>query len=115
MIPALENGWLWGLVGDDVIAELWSPERQMRAMLAFEAALTRAMGATGTADAQTCTALAARIETFAPDMRAVTMAAGRDGIPVAELVRQLRAMAGAEAALIHTGRPRRMWWTPPPC
>lgn len=103
MIPALETGWLWGLVGDDAAAALWAPDRQMRAMLAVEAALTRAFGQTGHGDGATCDALAARIAAFTPDMAAITAAVGRDGIPVAELVRQLRAMAGEDAALVHSG------------
>lgn len=103
MIPALEKGWLWGLVGDDAAAAIWSPERQMQAMLRFEAALTRAMGAAGVATPETCEAVARQIETFHPDMAAITAATSVDGLPVPELIRQLRAAVGDEAKLVHTG------------
>lgn len=103
MIPSLETSWLWGLVGDDEAATLWSPSRQMHHMLAFEAALTRAMGAAGLADMAKCDTVAARIEAFQPDMDAIASAVGKDGLPVPELVRQLKAMAGDDAPLVHTG------------
>ncbi|WP_095589480.1 3-carboxy-cis,cis-muconate cycloisomerase [Actibacterium ureilyticum] len=103
MIPALEQSWLWGLIGDDDAAAIWSPDRQIQAMLRFEAALTRAMGAVGQAAPDACEAVAWQIDGFSPDMGALSAATGGDGLPVPELIRQLRGAVGQDAKLVHTG------------
>jgi 3-carboxy-cis,cis-muconate cycloisomerase len=88
-------GWTDVLFGDPEVAAILSPERQLADMLRIEAAFARAAGAEAAARAIAATRI---------DRAALASAAARDGVPVPELVRQLRAQAPeAVRAAIHTG------------
>ena len=103
MTGAFDHPWLGGLLGDAEAAAIWAPERQLGHMLAFEAALSRALGASGAVDAGSAERAARAIEgvSVAPeDLREGT---ARDGVPVPALVRRLRDAAGADAAAVHMG------------
>ncbi|CAM4134104.1 3-carboxy-cis,cis-muconate cycloisomerase [Palleronia rufa] len=103
MTDALDHPWLGGLFGDAEAAAIWSPERQLGHMLAFEVALLRAQATEGDAPEDRADPLADLIEAadIAPaDLRDGT---ARDGVPVPALVARLRAMAGADAPLVHAG------------
>jgi 3-carboxy-cis,cis-muconate cycloisomerase len=95
--------WLKGLLGDSEAAAIWGPEQQMQHMLAFEAAFTRALGGAGQISADQATKVAKLIADFAPDLDAMNTATMRDGVPVPELVAQLKRAAGADAGAVHTG------------
>ena len=92
---------LGGLFADDAIAALWSADAQLAHMIAFEAAWSRALGATGLADAAVAARAAQAIEAVTLDMNALRQGAATDGLVVPALVKQLKAVAGAEA--VHTG------------
>jgi 3-carboxy-cis,cis-muconate cycloisomerase len=92
-----------GLFADPDMAELWSADAQTSHMLAFESAFSRAMGRAGRFDAALAAQAADYIASFTPDRADLSAGAGRDGLPVPALIKQLKAGAGADAAAIHTG------------
>jgi 3-carboxy-cis,cis-muconate cycloisomerase len=88
-------GWTDALFADPEVAAILSAERQLTDMLRVEAVFARAIGARAAAEA---------IETAQIDPEALARAAARDGVPVPELVRQLRAQAPvAVRDAIHAG------------
>ena len=74
----------------------------MAHMLAFEAALARALGAAGVVPPDAAGAAAAAIEAHRPDLCALREATARDGVPVPGLVAQLRA-ASPRPEAVHRG------------
>lgn len=103
MSHAFDHPWLGGLLGDAETADIWSPERQMAHMLAFEAAYTRAMGATGVIPGAMAEDVATQIEAFWPCMSELRLGTARDGVVVPDLVRQLKRAIGGEPHAIHSG------------
>jgi 3-carboxy-cis,cis-muconate cycloisomerase len=95
--------WLKGLLGDREAAAIWGAEQQMQHMLACEAAFTRALGDSGQISADQATQVAKMISDFKPDLDAINSATMRDGVPVPELVAQLKRAAGPDAGAVHTG------------
>lgn len=61
-VSAFNHLWLSGLFGDLAMGEVFSPERQMAHMLAFEAAWSRACGAAGLFDPTRAETAACAIE-----------------------------------------------------
>ena len=102
MTGIFAHPWLSGLFGDDEMAELWSADAQMRHMLAFEAAWTRALGRVRRVDPEVAETTARAILAAAPDIAALRDGTARDGVPVPALVDWLRRDAPFPAA-IHTG------------
>ncbi|QQM30686.1 3-carboxy-cis,cis-muconate cycloisomerase [Martelella lutilitoris] len=100
-ISAFEHPWLGGYFGDPETAAIWSPERQLRHMLAFEAAWSRALAATGRCDAGDAEKVAIAIERaeIAPEALRAGMAS--DGVPVPALLALLRK--GVPDAALHKG------------
>lgn len=101
MISAFDHPWLGGLFGDAEAQAIWSPERQLARMIAFEAAWSRALGATGAADPETAEAAARAIESWPPDITLLREGTARDGLPVPALAAALREEAGAAAGAVH--------------
>lgn len=95
--------WLGGLFDDDEAAAIWSARAQLGHMLAFEAAFTRALGATGKIPADLSEDVAARIGGFAPDLEDLRRGTARDGLPVPALVAQLRAIVPECPEAVHSG------------
>lgn len=93
--------WLSGLFGDTAAVNAWSPERQMEHYLSFEAALARALEATGRIDAGEETAQA--IEAFRPNLGSLLDATARDGLPIPQLVNEIRSSARIANDAVHTG------------
>ena len=96
------------LFSDPAIAALFGTEATLAAMLDFERALTRALGASGAVDGASAEAALQAMEGFAPDLAAIERASLTDGLPVPEFVRQLKqhvsATAGDRAlAAVHIG------------
>ena len=83
------------------MAALLAPGRQMAHMLAFEAAWSRACGACGLFDAKAAQTAASAIEGAQIDLAEIAAGTAQDGVPVPALVRQLKAIAPAEA--VHKG------------
>lgn len=103
MTSVFDHPWLGGLFADAEAQAIWSAERQLAHMLAFEAAWSRALGKAGRVAGAHAEAAARAIEgsTLSPaDLRDGT---ARDGVPVPALVRALKREAGAAADAIHAG------------
>ncbi|WP_353475699.1 3-carboxy-cis,cis-muconate cycloisomerase (plasmid) [Salipiger sp. H15] len=99
-----DHPWLGGLFGDPQMAEIWSAERQMAHMLAFEAAWSRALGACGRVDGDLAETAASRIAAARIDLEDIRAGMAQDGVPVPRLVKQLQAVAGPDAApAVHKG------------
>ncbi|TPW31161.1 3-carboxy-cis,cis-muconate cycloisomerase [Martelella alba] len=101
---AFDHPVLSGLVGDDEVAACFSFDAEVKAMLAFEAALAEAEARVGAIPQDAADRIAAVCAGFAPDIGSLRQATSRDGIVVPDLVRQLRlAVGGDAAAYVHFG------------
>lgn len=95
---------LSALTGDPEIASLFSDRARLARLLAVEAALARAQGAAGEIPPADAEAIARLCSTIEIDRDALAIGLARDGVPIPELVRQLKAKAGiALAGSIHKG------------
>ncbi len=92
------------LLGDAEITEMLGEEADIAAMLAFEAALARVEAPQGLIDASYVDAIGSVVGGFRPDRERLAEAVLRDGVPVPDLVAQLREAIGGEAAsALHFG------------
>ena len=103
MTDVFNHPWLGGLFQDPITTAIWSPDRQVAHMLAFQAALTRAFAEVGRVPSDVGQKVAADIEAFSPDMVHLRDGTARDGVVVPALVQQLKALAGANANAVHSG------------
>ena len=103
MISVFDHPWLGGLFADAEAQAIWSAERQLSHMLAFEAAWSRALGAAGRVSVETADAAAASVEGWTPDLALLRRGTARDGLPVPALVRALKEAAGNAAKGVHAG------------
>lgn len=90
-ISAFEHPLLAGLLGDPEIADHFSVEAEVAAMLRFESALTEAEAACGIVPAAAAEAILTTLIGFTPDTDALGAASARDGLIVPALVSQIRA------------------------
>lgn len=103
-LSPFDHPFLSGLLGDDETAAALSASTEIAAMLAFEAALARAESRHGLVPWPAGERIAEICAGFSPDMEALARGTARDGVVVPELVRQLRAAVGDEAAAhVHFG------------
>ncbi|HLJ71041.1 MAG TPA: 3-carboxy-cis,cis-muconate cycloisomerase [Roseiarcus sp.] len=103
-ISAFDHPILSALVGDAEIAAAFSVEAEIRAMLAFEAALAEAEASVGLIAPEAASRIAAVCAAFSPDLAALAEGAAQDGVVVPALVTQLRREVGeAHAASLHRG------------
>ncbi len=100
-ISAFEHPWLSGLFGDAEMSAVWSAEKSLSHMLAFEAAWSLANGRAGRFDLGAAEAAAAAIRGAAIMPKDLAEGTGRDGVPVPALVKALKAIAPEEA--VHKG------------
>jgi 3-carboxy-cis,cis-muconate cycloisomerase len=84
------------LLGDREVAGLMGLEADLAAMLRFETALARAEAATGFIPEPAAIAIGQAIAGFRLDIERLTAATLRDGVPVPDLVAQLREAVGPE-------------------
>ncbi|WP_102227043.1 3-carboxy-cis,cis-muconate cycloisomerase [Acidimangrovimonas sediminis] len=99
-----DHPWLGGLFADPDMAALWSAERQLAHMLAFEAAWSRARGACGLSPAEDAEAAARAIEGASLVSADLAKGMGRDGVPVPVLAKLLRkGLSGPVAKAVHSG------------
>lgn len=95
---------LAGLFGDPEIERLFASEVMLDRMIRFEAALTSALGEAGIVSKSCVAHTLKAINASKLDVSKIREAAGRDGVVVPELVRQLRAKIDSEhAATFHKG------------
>ena len=96
--------WVDALIGDEEIAGAFSAEADLAAMLRFEAELAKVQSALALVPATAAQHIADTCQSFTPDQARLCEAMRVDGVVVPELVRQLRAAVGAEAApYVHKG------------
>ncbi|MCY4260548.1 MAG: lyase family protein [Rhodobacteraceae bacterium] len=86
------------LLGDAESEALFSGQRVLARLLAYEVALTRAMADARIITANDATAICERIADFAPDHERLTESSRQDGVVVPELIRQLRKHVGPDLA-----------------
>jgi 3-carboxy-cis,cis-muconate cycloisomerase len=103
-ISAFDHPILSALVGDDEVAAAFSVEADVKAMLAFEAALAQAETAAGLVPADAAARIAAVCADFSPDLAALAKGAAQDGVVAPALVRLLRIAVGdPHGAEVHRG------------
>jgi len=103
-VAPFDHRVLSGLLGDPVLAALFTVEAELEAMLRFELALARAEEAVALLPPGTGDALEKAIGGFEPDRNALKAATARDGVCIPELVRQWRAAAGDDLGpCLHVG------------
>ncbi len=103
MSSVFDHPWLGGLFRDAEMGAVWSPDAQLAAMRAFEAAWSRALGIAGLAPADQAERAARAIEGMGFDTGALREGTARDGVVVPALVVQMKAAAGADALAVHMG------------
>lgn len=103
-LSPFEHSFLGGLFGDAEISALFGAEADVQAMLRFETALAEAEAAVGVISHQHAARIVAAITTASIDHNALRDGVSKDGVVIPELVRQLRAAVGADAAAsVHFG------------
>jgi 3-carboxy-cis,cis-muconate cycloisomerase len=90
-ISAFDHPILSALVGDEEIALAFSVERDIKAMLAFEAALADAQASEGLIPSEAAARIAAVAADFSPNLEALAKGAAKDGVVAPTLVKFLRA------------------------
>lgn len=93
-VSVFDHPWLSPLLGDVETARHFTPEAELRAMLAFEVALAKVQAAHGVIPAEAAAAIARVTKSFKPDMAALAGATARDGMVVPDWVDQLRRAVG---------------------
>ncbi len=92
------------LFTDVEVAAIFAEDRYVAEMLAVEAALATVEARLGVIPAESGKVIAERIASFRPDLGLIRSRLGDDGVPVIELVRQLREhVGGAAAGDVHFG------------
>ena len=89
---------LESVFADEELAAIFSEARYVREMVTVEAALATVEARLGVIPAESGTRIVAGASTFRPDLDAIRARLARDGVPVIELVRQLREHVGGPAA-----------------
>lgn len=100
----MTNAFTSALFNDPEIAGLFSADRAIAQMVSFEKSLTKALADHGLCSTSAAKAALVAYDCFTPDMAAIQTATTIDGLPVPELVRQLKTCAGPVAkGAIHSG------------
>lgn len=103
-VSVFEHGWLKSLFGDDEVAAPFALNQLKAHVMAFEVALTRALGQSGAIDPEAVARIVDKCQTFTFKDSAISEATERDGVPVPEIVRQLKAHVGEpDARFVHLG------------
>lgn len=90
------------LIRDPEVAAILSDEAMLTRALRFEIALAEAAADCGATSKAAAKAVRERLGGFRPDLDAIAAAMPVDGVPVPELMRQLKPLVGAEgAAALH--------------
>ena len=85
---------LAGLFSDPELEQVFASDSMLERMIRFEAALTRALGSAGIVSQDCVSATLEILNTFRVDIGRINAATTRDGVPVPELVKQLREAIG---------------------
>ncbi|WP_417416880.1 3-carboxy-cis,cis-muconate cycloisomerase [Hoeflea sp.] len=99
-----EQRWAAGLYRDHQIAGLFCDDTLFASFSRFEQALINGLAKAGLVAPADAADLARQIAAFKPDGAAIAEASMRDGVPVPEYVRQLRAhVTGPAKPMLHHG------------
>ena len=105
-VSAFDHPWLGGLFADTAMAAIWSADKQLAHMQAFEAAWSRALGRHVLGDENLGEVAAIAIETMTFDVADIHAGLAKDGVPIPRMVAQMKAAAGttvSEAGAVHKG------------
>ena len=103
-VSVFDHPWLSALLGDDEIAQHFSIEAELRAMLEFEVALAMAEAELGIIPMEAAQAIATTALSFQPDLAALASGTARDGMVVPEWTAQLsRAVGSPHGVYVHFG------------
>ncbi|MDL2401387.1 3-carboxy-cis,cis-muconate cycloisomerase [Rhizobium mayense] len=103
-ISAFDHPFLSGLLGDEEVSTYFSVHADIRAMLAFEAALAKAEARHSLIPQAAAQRIVEVCAVFQPDIASLKSATAMDGVVVPDLVKQLRkAVGGAAAHHVHFG------------
>lgn len=92
------------LLGDQTVAAMLGPQADMAALLHFEVTLAEVQADFGLIEQAAARAIEAMVAGFKPDLDRLTAATLKDGVPVPDLVAQMReALGGEHAKAIHFG------------
>jgi len=98
------QGWASALFNDCEITEQFSDATMFASFARFEQALINGLATAGLVDLADAPHLLNEIASFVPDETAIREAVVRDGLPVPEYLRQLRAhVSGPGSAMLHHG------------
>ncbi|MCY0095853.1 3-carboxy-cis,cis-muconate cycloisomerase [Hoeflea ulvae] len=98
------QGWTSGLFRDQELAGQFSDAAMFAGFARFEQALINALAEAGLVEAEDAGRLVSQIAGFEPDHQAIAEAVVRDGLPVPDYVRQLRAhVSGPGSSMLHHG------------
>ena len=100
----MSNALLNPLFGDEKMQQLFSDVAFIEQMVLVERTLAAVQGQLGVIPEAAATAIVVALDTFVPDLPQLQAGVERAGVPVPELVRQLRQHIGGEAAsFVHWG------------
>jgi 3-carboxy-cis,cis-muconate cycloisomerase len=103
-VSPFDDPLLSALLGDDEVAQQFSPEADFEEMNYFEEALARAEAAEGLMPKAAADAISLACAAFEPDVALLRQGIARDGVAVPEYVRQLRERIGTpHAEHLHFG------------
>jgi 3-carboxy-cis,cis-muconate cycloisomerase len=97
-LSPFEHTLLSGLFGDAELAGLFSEGAELDAMLRFEAALAEAQGELGLIPSEAATTIGRLCASFEPDTEQLRNGVAKDGVPVPNLIKQMRAALDEAAA-----------------
>ncbi|ETA50651.1 3-carboxy-cis,cis-muconate cycloisomerase [Ponticoccus alexandrii] len=98
-----DHPWLGSLFGDEVVAGLWSADTQLGHYRAFEKALAAGLAASRRVPQDQAARAIEAVDRAEIDLSSLAKSTLRDGLPLPDFVRQLRAAAGPDEKAIHTG------------
>lgn len=102
MADVFDHPFLGGLFADPDAQAPWRADAQLAHYVAFEAALSRALGAAGLVDKVDGEAAAEAIEAAEIDPSVLRSGAAQDGLPIPAFVKALRAAAEPYGAPVHS-------------
>ncbi|MEM7213773.1 MAG: lyase family protein, partial [Pseudomonadota bacterium] len=103
MISVFDHAWLSGLFGHREAQDIWRPERQLQYFIEFEVALTRAHVTVGRVDTDRGEAAVRAMEASRLDVDELRNGTAQDGLPIPNMVRQLRQVATPHEDAVHIG------------
>jgi 3-carboxy-cis,cis-muconate cycloisomerase len=94
-VSVFDHPWLSALLGDAEIAQHFTTDAELQAMLAFEVALAKAEAEVGVIPAEAASDISRAARSFKPDLAALAQGTARDGMVVPDWVNQFRRAVGA--------------------